>query len=123
MKYSKEDTQEAHLTLAQHLRPQYKETTPRPDGRFPMQTVYMLVRNVARSGMSRVISTFVVDRDGDLLCLDRAIAIVTERPMGKDGGVRIGGCGMDMGFALLDHAVHVVFGRGVSANEFRRDWL
>jgi hypothetical protein len=83
--------------------------------------VFFLVRSVAKSGMSRRLSVFVVS-DGDLARLDWAFSIVGGYGLaeGKDG-FRIDGCGMDMGFAALEHVAREAF--GLSANDFRRGWL
>ena len=63
----------------------------------PGDTVY----TVLRSGMSRSISLVIVN-DGDLYDISylaaRAMGDRTDR---ERGGIKIGGAGMDMGFALV----------------------
>lgn len=67
----------------------------------PGATVFTIVRHVSRSGMSRSISVFA-SVDGQ----PHDITYQASRVMGesvdqKHGGIRMGGCGMDMGFALV----------------------
>lgn len=67
----------------------------------PGTTVYCIVRHVARSGMSRRIDLYVM-RDGAPRWISGYAAQVMDRRLGKqDDGIVIGGCGMDMGFALV----------------------
>lgn len=66
----------------------------------PGQTVYTSLDHVSRSGMSRRISVYVVS-DG---AIDDITWLVGRAGIGrlhKDGGIVMGGCGMDMGFALV----------------------
>ena len=67
----------------------------------PGNTVHTILRHVSRSGMSRAISV-VVTEDGE----PRDVSwLVARAGLGKfdrqHDGVKIGGCGMDMGFALV----------------------
>ena len=65
-------------------------------------TIYTALKHYSRSGMSRSISVYVV-LHGRIIKLDLLISEVTNRKIDKNnGGVKIGGCGMDMGFALVD---------------------
>lgn len=108
-RHSKEDIAEAKCTLQRYLKPSKGHVR---------QHVHMIVRHVSQTGMSRIISTYIADTDGDLVCLDNAISVVTGNRLDKHGGVRIMGCGMDMCFALLDHATGQAF-PGTSANDYR----
>lgn len=121
-KHSKSDKAEAVERLRKYLKPAACTRDPKNGHRTyteERQNVYMIVRSVSRSGMSRVISTYV-NVDGDLLCLDWAIAVATDSRLDKRAGVHIGGCGMDMCFALLDHAVHAAFGQWVEVKPCRQ---
>lgn len=67
----------------------------------PGSTVYTVLRHVSRSGMSRSISVLHQDADGisDVSYLvARALGDKLDR---ERGGVKVGGCGMDMGFSLV----------------------
>ena len=71
----------------------------------PGDTVQCVLRSVARSGMSREIS-FLVVRDNAVLSIDWHIARVLDMKQGRNGGIKVHGCGMDMGF-------HVVYNLGL----------
>lgn len=63
----------------------------------PGDTVQTILRHRSRSGMSRSISPVVNGEDVSYLVAP-ACGLSFDR---KHGGVRMGGCGMDMGFALV----------------------
>lgn len=67
----------------------------------PGMQIYTVLTHVSTSGMSRSIQLKIV-QDGDIC----DITYYAARAMGdkidaKHGGIKIGGCGMDMGFALV----------------------
>jgi hypothetical protein len=67
----------------------------------PGQTVYCILRHVAKSGMSRRISLFVI-QNGELRDITRTAAIAMDRKLNRDEcSIVVGGCGMDMGFHLI----------------------
>lgn len=66
----------------------------------PYQDVYTNVHHVSQSGMSRDISVHIVE-DGSISDISYHVAILCDYPMGKKGGIRVGGCGMDMGFSVV----------------------
>lgn len=66
----------------------------------PGNTVHCMLRHVARSGMQREISLFVITGN-DLRNIDNLAADATGNRVGKHDGIVMGGCGMDMGFALV----------------------
>lgn len=82
-KYSKEDVDRARDLLLKILK--------------PGDTVFCIMRNVSRSGMSREIDLQGPDHEW----LSGAAAKVLGCKLGKHEGIKIGGCGMDMGFALV----------------------
>jgi hypothetical protein len=64
-------------------------------------TIYTVLRSVSKSGLSRVISFHIVYR-GAIIDLNYYIgAVLDYKPSKARGGLRVKGCGMDMGF----HAV------------------
>jgi hypothetical protein len=68
----------------------------------PGTTVYTILRHVSRSGMSRRISAIVRSAEGPLLNLDWFIERTGLYKSSSYGdGLVIGGCGMDMGFAMV----------------------
>ena len=91
----------------------------RRDTRVP--EVLCLVTHVSASGMSRDIRLFYVcqrdthDGQADLQEITGLARDVLRKPAGKDGrGVRIGGCGMDMTFALVSDLSHALYGNAYS---------
>lgn len=65
----------------------------------PKSTVYIVLRSVSKSGMSREISAFAI-HNGELRNLDGLVADAIGHAVGKQG-IKMHGCGMDMGFALV----------------------
>jgi hypothetical protein len=77
----------------------------------PGDTVYTKVNHVSRSGMSRNIEAYVM-RENSPVNISTSAATITESPIAKDGGVKMGGCGMDMGFALVYDLAYRLFPDG-----------
>jgi hypothetical protein len=64
-------------------------------------TVYCIIRSVSRSGMSRRIDCYVVN-SGELIWISGYMAYAMGLSLGKNhDGLRVGGCGMNMCFALV----------------------
>lgn len=74
------------------------------------QEVFTILRHVSRSGMQREISCLVVDRDGNLRDITFWASRAIGWNIGTHGGVKVGGCGMDMGFHLVSTLAYAVFG-------------
>lgn len=83
--------------------------------------IYTILRKVASSGMSRNISVIVIDdgvpRDVSWLVLAAGIGY---KPANGGEGVRIGGCGMDMGFSLVYDLARTLHNDGYSLSQ---SWL
>jgi hypothetical protein len=77
----------------------------------PGDTVYTIVRHVARSGMSREIGV-VLMKDGVDLHPNYSVAKALGERQGKNDGVIVGGCGMDMGFHLVYNLGATIFKDG-----------
>lgn len=88
MRYTKTEVEESLANLREWIK--------------PGSVVYTILRHVSRSGMSRNVSVVVPFR-GDFLHPNHAVAVVTGQPLvrGWNDSVKVGGCGMDMGFALV----------------------
>ena len=74
--------------------------------------VLTLLRHVSRSGMSRDISLFIMDSDGDLRNITyTAAAALGESCKDRHGHnvIRVHGCGMDMGFHIVYNLSSVLF--------------
>lgn len=82
----------------------------------PGDTVYTILRHVSRSGMMRHISVVVIDKDGSTTHPNYATAKVTGLPLVRLGGfndaVKVGGCGMDMGFHVVESLSRAMFPDG-----------
>lgn len=64
--------------------------------------IYAIVRSVARSGMSRTMSFFMVE-DRELINITHVVAQVCGYRLNKDNWtIRVHGCGMNMIFFVLD---------------------
>lgn len=67
----------------------------------PGDTVFTILRHVSRSGMGRVISCYVI-RDGEPRWLDHYISRAVGYTMDRQReGLKVQGCGMDMGFEVV----------------------
>ena len=63
--------------------------------------IFCILRNVSRSGMSRDIDFYIFLPDGTRLYLSYIIAGLLDYPFNDNKGVKVGGCGMDMGFSVV----------------------
>jgi hypothetical protein len=70
-------------------------------------TVYTVLRHVSRSGMSRRIDCYKMTAEGPRY-LSSYVADVLGYPEPKDG-IRVDGCGMDMGYHLVNSLSTALF--------------
>ena len=99
MRYTKQETREQLE--------QFRRMCP------PGTKVYTILRSVSRSGMSRNISLVSEAPSTDHKCYPNwAGAVLTENThlKGFNDSIRVGGCGMDMGLALVDHLSYAAYG-------------
>lgn len=86
--------------------------------------LYTILRSVSSSGMSRVISVVVVGNDGEIRNLDWHIdraGLYKRTPNGaKRDGLKVRGCGMDMGYAIVYDVSSALFGDGY---KLKQSWL
>lgn len=80
----------------------------------PGSTVYTNLIRVSRSGMSRVISLHVVDpKDGQIINISgRAARAMNDSWDNKTGGIKVSGCGMDVGFHLVYNLARTLYRDG-----------
>lgn len=79
----------------------------------PGSKVYTKVTHVAKSGMSRSIQAFYVDSNGDICEITWLAAMALDLRLDhKNGGVKMGGCGMNMCFALVYELGSVMWPHG-----------
>lgn len=93
----------------------------------PGDTIQVVLQHVSQSGMLRVINAYLIiprkykRRKVDILWLGRSIAAALDWPFDeKKEGVRVDGCGMDMGFHLIYSLAQVLFGDGY---KLEHHWL
>ncbi len=71
----------------------------------PGDTVYTILEHVSRSGMSRDIRVVLMKTDDDgkpyMLHPNHSVSLILGEPRGKWEGIKVGGCGMDMGFHIV----------------------
>jgi len=95
---------------------------------LPKKTAYTVTRKVSASGMTRRISVFVVDTDGDLRDISYYVGAVLGWSITDVMGhrtVRVDGCGMDMGFHLvysLSYALYRADGVERAGYVIRHEW-
>jgi hypothetical protein len=78
----------------------------------PGTTVHTILRHVTRSGMTREISPVTIGADGSVRYWTYAAAAVMGSKVGTHGGVKMSGCGMDMGFALVYDLSRTLYPQG-----------
>ena len=74
----------------------------------PGDTVYTVLRHVSRSGMMRKIDLYKLGDDGPTFLTGYAATAMGYRWDTRDG-IIVGGCGMDMGFALVYNLSSTLF--------------
>jgi hypothetical protein len=67
----------------------------------PGDTVYTILRHVSQSGMSRSIDLLIIKDNRHWIISPLAAEILGMGLDHKHGGIKISGCGMDMGFELV----------------------
>lgn len=68
----------------------------------PGATVYTILNHKSASGMSRAISLVIGGKNGEIIKLDwYAIKAGLGKFDQTNGGIKVSGCGMDMGFHLV----------------------
>ena len=82
----------------------------------PGDTVYTKLNHVSRSGMLRSIDVYIF-RDNAPLRLTYDVGLVTGYKHHKDGGLKLHGCGMDMGFSLVYNLSRALYGSGYACIE------
>lgn len=77
----------------------------------PGDTVYTSLLHVSSSGMTRRIQCFVM-KVNQPVCISGSVALLTGSKHHDQGGVVVGGCGMDMGFSLVYSLSRSLFPKG-----------
>lgn len=78
---------------------------------FPAgSTVTTLLRHVSQSGMSRAISIIASGEDGPEDVTYLVARATGDRMDQRHGGIKMSGCGVDMGFALVYSLARTLYG-------------
>lgn len=111
-KYSKTEIAEAKAQLRKWIK--------------PGDTVHTILDHVSSSGMSRDIRVVLL-KDSEELHPNHSVAVALGYPRARKGdGMRVGGCGMDMGFHIVHSLGYALFGeeaehgKGKAANALRK---
>lgn len=98
---------EGKRKLAEHARRKLLEILK------PGDTVHTVLRHVSRSGMYRVIDCYKLEGGEQIYLSGYMLNLgVGDRARGGKDGIGIGGCGMDMGFALVYDLGYKLWPRG-----------
>jgi hypothetical protein len=79
----------------------------------PGDTIYTILRHVSRSGMTRTIDVVQIRPDGGMRALAYNVAIAVGYPLDSNReGLRVQGCGSDMGFEVVYNLGRALFPEG-----------
>lgn len=114
MPRTKAEREQDRSEARDRLRDMLERSTPRDRSDRPV--MYVSCPHVARSGMSRAIVPRLIV-DGELLNVTGCVSDLLGWPMHRGGeGVRVDGCGMDMGFHLVYSVASILY------REDRPEW-
>ena len=77
----------------------------------PGSTIYTKINHVSRSGMMRSISCYISE-DGAIKNINWWILNAMGKKIDRYDGIRMDGCGMDMGFALVYSVSRILYSDG-----------
>lgn len=77
----------------------------------PGSIIYTTLNHVSRSGMQRAISTYIII-DNDIRDISYDVAEVIGNTIHNKGGIKIDGCGMDMGFEIVYQLSYALYPGG-----------
>ena len=80
----------------------------------PGETVYTVLRHVSRSGMSRVIDCYIINDNTPHWLSYRIAKALGWTFSNKPEGIKVGGCGMDMGFHIVNSLSGALFPDGMT---------
>lgn len=84
----------------------------------PGDRVYTVLRHVSSSGMSRRIDLYYICRNEPVYLTGYVAAAMDER-VHRDGGMTVGGCGMDMDFHVVHSLGYALWGAVASKGKGR----
>jgi hypothetical protein len=86
------------------------------------RVIYCVLRSVSKSGMSRVIDFYTIENNKPQY-LSGLIRMALGYRMAKNGGLVVGGCGMDMGFHVVYSVASVIYGGERGGYEIKSEWI
>ena len=88
----------------------------------PGTAVYCKLDHVSKSGMMREISLYIVYKR-ELVCINWRASQIIGWNQGKHGGIKVSGCGMDMGFHLVRTLSSRLYPKGfkLAKNQYGRN--
>jgi hypothetical protein len=98
----------------------------------PGDTVYTILRHVSRSGMMRhiepiILCEFTSGQDQKVttepICIGGRVSDLLGYSTNGNGAVKMGGCGMDMGFALVYEISSHLFDGERSGYQLKHSWM
>lgn len=104
---SKKAEQESEKGQALHMLRKYLK---------PGDTVHCVLRHVSASGMSRRIDFYKL-RGDDMIYLSGYISNLLGYKRGDKSGLRVDGCGMDMGFAVVYELSRALYPEGFKVSD------
>ena len=102
------------------------ETTKKRDqwrngNKSQVPVLYTVLRHVSRSGMSRSIDVYSISENGEKYRLSYYAKVILDLKFDTaHDGLKMIGCGMDMGFALVYNLAYAVYGDGYA---IAQEWL
>lgn len=85
----------------------------------PGDRIYTILRSVSKSGMSRKIKLVVGDGNNNIGDITWYVSQALEERM-NDGAIVVKGCGMDMGFHIVEQLSRVLF---QDSYAIKQSWL
>lgn len=82
--------------------------------------VYTILRYVSNSGMLRIIDFFVIKDNMPINIMGSVETLLDYKMDKKIMGLRISGCGMDMGFHSVYRLSYALYGEGY---KLRQEWI
>lgn len=101
MSYRKDLDLSKYFTNEEYPREQAQALAYLKEHCKPETRVYSLLRHCSASGMQRAISFYVIE-DNTPILLDRSLALLFCYVLSKHEGVKLNGCGMDMGYHVVN---------------------
>ena len=88
--------------------------------------VYTVLRHVSQSGMSRNIDCYVIIKNRPY-CISFDVAVILGLGRAKDGSIRVSGCGMDMGYHIVNSLSIALYCKGKYTHEgaykLKHSWI